>query len=72
MNKNDNHKEEVQNKILPKREKLPHWRYIHHSWTFWIFLILMFFAIMYYVVSINFAFAPQKQMEHPMENNMTP
>lgn len=42
-----------------KRNNQFHWKRIHHSWIFWIFLFLMGFAIFYYVVSADFAFAPQ-------------
>ena len=42
-----------------KRNKQFHWKLIHHSWVFWIFLLLMIVAIIYYIISANFAFAPQ-------------
>ncbi|MFZ4414411.1 MAG: hypothetical protein ACOYOV_15105 [Bacteroidales bacterium] len=37
------------------------WRRIHHSWIFWIFFILTLSAIGYYVISVDFAFAPRNQ-----------
>ena len=52
-----------------KRNKQFHWKRIHHSWIFWIFLFLMGFAIFYYVVSADFAFAPQTETRQPSENN---
>ncbi len=50
----------------------PHWKRIHHTWGFWVFLILMIAAIMYYVMSADFALAPRKQMNQPQENSMRP
>lgn len=40
----------------------PYWKRIHHSVGFWIFLFLMFVAIVYYIITVDFAFAPQQQM----------
>ncbi len=58
MSKNGNHKADIQHEILPESDKRPHLKRIHHSLIFWIFLFLMFVAIMYYIMSVNFAFAP--------------
>jgi hypothetical protein len=58
-NENNQHQVETQNPIVPQKSRLPRWKRIHHSWIFWIFLILMFAAIMYYVTSVDFAFAPR-------------
>jgi len=71
MNENGHNHEpqEGQNYILTQQDHRPHWKRIHHTWSFWIFLFLMFVAIMYYIVSVNFAFAPQQQVKQPSENN---
>ena len=37
----------------------PRWKRFHHSWIFWIFLLLMLVAIMFYITSVDFAFAPR-------------
>ncbi len=50
----------------------PYWKGIHRSWLFWVFLFLMFVGIIYYIMSVDFAFAPHKQMKQPSENNRTP
>jgi hypothetical protein len=51
-----------------ENQQRPYWKRMHHSFIFWVFLILMFAGITYYIMSVNFAFAPQVQeMEH-MEN----
>ena len=41
----------------------PYWKRIHHTWSFWIFLVLMVVAILYYIMSVDFAFAPRKEMK---------
>jgi hypothetical protein len=46
----------------------PKWKRIHHSWIFWVFLLLMFAGIGYYIITVNFAFAPHEQVKQPMEN----
>ena len=71
-NEHNQHQDETQDQILPQQSHKPRWKTIHHTWSFWIFLFLMFVAIMYYIVSVDFAFAPQQQMKQPTENNMTP
>ena len=58
-NEQNQHQEEFQDQILPQRTRRMHWKRIHHTWIFWIFLFLMFVAIMYYITSVNFAFAPR-------------
>jgi len=58
-NEHNQHQEETQNQILPPKSRQPRWKRIHHSWIFWIFLFLMFVAILYYVTSVDFAFAPR-------------
>jgi len=58
-NKKNQHQEEIQDQILPQKSRQPRWKQIHHSWIFWIFVFLMFVAIMYYIVSLNFAIAPR-------------
>lgn len=70
MNENEHNHEshEGQNYILPQHDHGPRWKRIHHSWGFWVFLFLMFVAIMYYIVSVNFAFVPQHPVNQPSEN----
>jgi len=71
MNENE-HKhdsEEGQNYIVTSHDHKPYWKRIHHTWSFWIFLFLMFVGILYYIVSVDFAFAPQQQVKQPSESN---
>ncbi len=49
-----------------------HLKHIHHKWWFWVGVILIFVAIMYYVVSVDFAFAPRKQTKQQTERTTTP
>lgn len=55
----ENEQNQHQDQIMPQQTHQPRWKRIHHTWSFWIFLFLMFVAIMYYIVSVEFAFAPR-------------
>ena len=57
-NERNQHQEETQEQILPQQSHKPRWKNIHHTWFFWIFVFLMFLAIMYYITSVDFSFAP--------------
>jgi len=59
MNNKGDHQVDKQDHIRPQVEKRPRGKHIHHSWIFWTFVFLMFAAIGYYIVSLNFAVAPQ-------------
>ena len=58
-NEHNQHQVETQNSIVPPISRQPRWKRIHHSWIFWVFLFLMLVAILYYVTSVDFAFAPR-------------
>ncbi len=58
-NEQNQHKEEIQDHILPEHSNRRRLKRIHHSWIFWIFLFLTFVAIMYYIIIVNLAFAPR-------------
>jgi len=67
--KNHNHHLlEGQDHITVHHEHKPYWKRVHHTWSFWIFLVLMFGAIIYYIISVDFAFAPHRQFKQPSEN----
>lgn len=59
MNNNNNHNKQF------------HWKRIYNSWIFWFILFLMILAIIYYVVSTEFIFAPQIETMQPPENIST-
>lgn len=69
MNKNGKHNTNIQHEILPQHNKRPHLKRIHHSWIFWIFLVLMLIGIIYYVLSDNFSLAPSLQVKQPLESS---
>lgn len=50
--------EEGQNFIRISGEHKSRWKQIHHSWIFWVFLVLMMVGILYYIVTIGFVFVP--------------
>ena len=49
---------EVDHEIKVKQEHKSSWKTINHSWLFWVGALLIFIAIIYYIVTLNFAFAP--------------
>lgn len=49
---------EVDHEIKVKQDYKYSWKTIHHSWLFWVGALLILIAIMYYIVTLNFAFAP--------------
>ena len=71
-NEHNHSKQEGQDHILVHHEHKPYWKRAHHTWSFWIFLFLMLVAIVYYIMSVDFAFAPHKQLKQQSENNRTP
>ena len=58
-NEHNQHQEETQDHIMPQHSHRQRWKRIHHTWSFWIFLFLMFVGILYYITSVDFAFAPR-------------
>ena len=50
----------------------PRLKRIHHSLIFWFFSILMLAAIIYYAMTVDFAFAPHRPLTHPAQNSRTP
>ncbi len=48
------------------------WRRIHHSWIFWVFFALTMVAITYYIMSVDFAFAPRSETVPSTGTTTTP
>jgi hypothetical protein len=69
---NNRHQNEEQKQNEGQHDHKPYWKRFHHSWGFWLFLFLTFVAVMYYIMSENFAFAPHNQSKQPTENNRMP
>jgi len=74
MNENEHNHHHNEGRYHSKNhhDDKPYWKRMHHSWGFWIFLFLMFIGIIYYIMSVDFAFAPRKQLKQPSENYRTP
>ncbi|MEI8201939.1 MAG: hypothetical protein WCH34_02945 [Bacteroidota bacterium] len=74
MNKNgqEQPRQDWQDHFTGHHLKKPFLKNIHHSWIFWVFLVLMLGAITYYIMSVDFAFAPRKQSTEQTKNNNTP
>jgi hypothetical protein len=58
-------------KVNERNQHHPYWKQLHHSFGFWIFLFLMFVAILYYIISVDFVFAPHKQIKPSSKNRST-
>ena len=71
-NKKNSSNHDLQDHIEPENNNSPKWKRVHHTLWFWIFLVLMLGGILYYVMTVDFAFAPHRQMEHNSGNNRTP
>ena len=71
QNENNQHQQEVNDHIHVEHEHRSQWKSVHHSWIFWIFMLLTLAAILYYIFSLNFSLAPQKQLEQSSENSST-
>jgi hypothetical protein len=48
-----------QDSIKDQHKHKFHWKVIHHSLIFWIFLLLMLVGIIYFVMSFGFVLNPQ-------------
>jgi len=61
---NDNkHNQIGQDSFKDFHEHRFHWKQIHHSWIFWVFLFLMLVGIIFYVMSVDFSSVPQRQLK---------
>lgn len=61
MNENETNPQlkEVEDTISVHHDRQPYWKNLHHSWIFWLFLFLMLAGIVYYIMSVDFMFAPR-------------
>jgi 4-amino-4-deoxy-L-arabinose transferase-like glycosyltransferase len=66
---NDNkHNQIGQDSIKDFHERRFHWKRIHHSWIFWVFLFLMLVGILFYVMTVDFSSVPQRQLKEQEKN----
>ena len=71
-NKQNGSNHDLQDHIEPEHNNSPKWKRVHHTWWFWVFLILMLGGILYYVITVDFAFAPHKQKDQNSGSNIIP
>ena len=74
MNENDNKNQYIEGQ-KPKKWHHKYKRYllqVHHSWIFWVFLVLTLSAVLYYIMTMDFAYAPQVNSKQGSENNRMP
>ena len=43
----------------------PYWKRAHHSWIFWVGVVLMFVAILIYVTSFDLSWRPRVRTAQP-------
>ena len=60
--KDNEHNQVGQDSIKDLHEHRFHWKRIHHSWIFWVFLILMLVGIVFYIMTVDFSSVPQRQL----------
>ncbi len=47
----------------------PAWKRVHHSWIFWVGVVLTFAAILTYVLSLDLAWRPRVYLAQPQPTN---
>jgi hypothetical protein len=45
---------------------VPYWKRAHNDWRFWFGVILMFAAILFYVMTLDFSTLPRTQTPPPL------
>ncbi len=50
----------------------PKWRTIHHSWIFWVVLVLMITAMVIYIMSLDLSVRPGGTSQQPVPVNVAP
>ena len=46
------------------KEGIPYWKRAHQDWIFWIAILLMLVAMVYYVKTNDLSIRPNNQMQH--------
>jgi hypothetical protein len=55
-----------------QNDRKPYWKRAHRTISFWIFVFLMFVGIVYYIITLDFAFAPRTISKPQTENTIVP
>ena len=66
------HRQEGHEHINSHHKLSPYWKRAHRDWRVWLGMFLMLAAIIYYIMSEDFSFAPHRHMMQHYENNRTP
>ncbi|MDR3403341.1 MAG: hypothetical protein P4L99_12660 [Chthoniobacter sp.] len=51
-------------------EHVPYWKRAHSDWRFWVGAVLMFAAMIIYVMSMDLAWRPRLAPEQPISGNV--
>jgi hypothetical protein len=46
----------------------PYWKRAHHDWRFWVAAVLIFSAMIFYVMTVEFSLPPRSQLSSPNSN----
>lgn len=71
-NKQSSSNHNMMDHMKPAHNHPPRRKRVYHSLWFWVFLVLMLGSILYYIMSVDFTLAPQRQIEQKSGNNITP
>ena len=69
---NIDHLQEVHDHTNDQHKPWHRLKRIHHSWIFWIFVILMLSAIGFYIVSNGFSLVSHDHISQPIESPVAP
>ncbi len=50
----------------------PYWKRMHHSWFFWVSVVMIMTAMILYVTSLNLAFRPRGHAQSSQPAGNTP
>jgi hypothetical protein len=66
MSNHDHHHLQASNGSGIPREHVPYWKRAHSDWRFWVGVMLMFAAMIIYVMSFDLALRPRPQLTQPI------
>ena len=69
MSNKSSHHESHENPDEPNNG--PRWKRLHHSWFFWVALVLTFAAILTYVLTMDLATRPMPRSAQPTPSTVT-
>jgi hypothetical protein len=72
VDKNIHHLQEVHDHSNDQHGPWHRLKRIHHSWIFWIFVLLMLAAIIFYIMSDGFSLVSPNHTGQPIESPVAP